>query len=284
MTFIKSATRHLITASGVLATIVLVGCISANPLPDRNQTARLADGRTGSDLPIQDAWALDFSQASEAWDGIAPLTMDTAITVTLQNDPDLRLELTRVAQARADLAQSSLPPNPVIGVAIGAPIDGGGGAPAMVELMQQLTWLWTMDDRIDLQDERLASAILSAAQRTVDRASEVRTAFARALAARDLIEIETAYIETTCGNLRTGQGTRRSRRTSHGRRRPCLDRSPKRGSRQDRCPARTAKPKVRTAPPDGLGGSKHRLDAFRRAGRWTGRGCSEMKTTPSIER
>ena len=199
MTFIKSATRHLITASGVLATIVLVGCISANPLPDRNQTARLADGRTGSDVPIQDAWALDFSQASEAWDGIAPLTMDTAITVTLQNDPDLRLELTRVAQARADLAQSSLPPNPVIGIAIGAPIDGGGGAPAMVELMQQLTWLWTMDDRIDLQDERLASAILSAAQRTVDRASEVRTAFARALAARDLIEIETAYIETTAG-------------------------------------------------------------------------------------
>ena len=199
MTFIKNATRHLITASGVLATIVLVGCISANPLPDRNQAARLADGRTGSDVPIQDAWALDFSQASEAWDGIAPLTLDTAITVTLQNDPDLRLELTRVAQARADLAQSSLPPNPVIGIAIGAPIDGGGGAPAMVELMQQLTWLWTMDDRIDLQDERLASAILSAAQRTVDRASEVRTAFARALAARDLIEIETAYIETTAG-------------------------------------------------------------------------------------
>ena len=199
MNFIKNATRHLITTSCMLATITLVGCISANPLPDRTQAARLVDGRTGSDTPAQNAWELDFLKPSDAWDGLAPLTMEIAITVTLQNDPDLRLELTRVAEARAALAQSSLPPNPVIGVALGAPIDGGGGTPAMVELMQQLTWLWTMEDRIELQDERLAATILSAAQRTVDRASEVRSAFARALAARDLIEIETAYIATTAG-------------------------------------------------------------------------------------
>ena len=197
MTFIKNASRHLASGSALLATITLVGCISADPLPDRNQTARLTDGRTGSDLQLEEAWKQSYDTPSDAWNGIDALTIETAITVTLQNDPGLRLELAKVAEVRADLAQASLPPNPVIGFAVGAPIDGGGGAPAMIELMQQLSWLWTMDDQIDLQDERLAATILAAAQRTVDRATEVRTAFARALAARDLINIETDYIQTT---------------------------------------------------------------------------------------
>ena len=201
MSLIRTATGHVTSGCALLATIVSAGCLSANPLPDRMRTAQLTQGRLGSDLRLEDAWTEGYETPSEAWDGIAPLGIETAITVTLQNDPDLRLELARVAEARADLAQSSLPPNPVVGFGIGAAIDGGGGSPAMIEVMQQLTWLWTMSDRIDLQDERLSSTILSAARRTVDRATEVRTAFARALAARDLIEIETAYIGTTSGTF-----------------------------------------------------------------------------------
>ena len=199
MSFIKTAFGHVSLTLALTIIIMMAGCLSANPLPDRNRTAQLTEGRTGSDLNLEDAWADGYQTPSEAWDGVMPLTIETAITVTLQNDPDLRFELVKVAEARADLAQASLPPNPVVGFGIGTAIDGGGGAPAMLEVMQQLTWLWTMNDQIERQDERLAATILSAAQRTVDRAMEVRTTFARALAARDLIEIETDYIQTTSG-------------------------------------------------------------------------------------
>ena len=201
MSLTRKALGWVITGCALLTCLMQAGCLSANPVPDRTRTAELTDGRTGSDRKTRTLWNQDVADVSDAWDGITPLSIQTAITVALQNDPDLRLELARVAEARADLAQSSLPPNPVLGFGIGAAIDAGGGTPAMIEVMQQLTWLWTMSDRIDVQDQRLASTILSAAHRTVERATAVRAAFARAVAARDLIEIETAYIRTTSGTF-----------------------------------------------------------------------------------
>lgn len=178
-------------------TVILTGCITADPASDYDQAAMLADGRTGTSISLEEAWSSSFEERSDAWDGVGPLSIEASITVALMNDPGLRRQLTLVARKRAELAQASLPPNPSIAFQVGSPLDGGGGAPAMVQLLEQLTWIWTMGDRIDRQDEQLQAMILDAARTTVVRAAQVREAYAEAAYDRDIIGLRADYVETT---------------------------------------------------------------------------------------
>ena len=187
----------IIRTIALCLTTTLAGCYTANPQTDFDQTALLADDRTGGSVALKDAWSTPFEERSEIWDGIAPLDLETAINVSLFNDPELRRQLSLVARARAQLAQASLPPNPRFVFQFGAPLDGAGGSPGMVQLLQQLTWLWTMGDRIDRQDEELQAMILDAARTTVVRAAAVREAYAEAAYDRDIIELRRAYVVTT---------------------------------------------------------------------------------------
>jgi outer membrane protein TolC len=195
---IKSTIRYLLTStSGLTLTIVLSGCITADPSSDYDQTALLANDRTGSTISLEDAWSNPFEERSDAWDGIAGLSLEDSIAVALTNDPALRRQLALVARKRAQLAQASLPPNPRIAFQVGSVIDGAGGAPAMVQVLEQLTWIWTMGDRIDRQDEELQAMILDAARTTVVRAAQVREAYAEAAYDRDIILLRNDYVKTT---------------------------------------------------------------------------------------
>ena len=175
----------------------LAGCYTADPQSDFDQAALLAQDRTGASITLEEAWSTPVEEPSEAWDGTEPLSLETAITVALTNDPELRRQLSMVARKRAELAQASLPPNPRVVFQFGAPLDGAGGSPGMVQLLQQLTWLWTMGDRIDRQDGQLQAMILEAARTTVVRAAAVREAYAEAAYDRDIIALRRAYVETT---------------------------------------------------------------------------------------
>jgi cobalt-zinc-cadmium efflux system outer membrane protein len=177
------------------------GCITADPEAAINQTAGLADGRTDTSLSLEDAWAKPFTDRTGVWDGSSTLELQTALELTLRNDPELRRQLALVAEQQGSLAQSSLPPNPVVGFGLGIALDGMSPAPAMVQLMQQLTWIWTMSDRIDIEDRRLQATILDAANTVVDRASNVRSGFANLLHAEELVELREAYIQTTGTSL-----------------------------------------------------------------------------------
>ncbi|MEE2681075.1 MAG: TolC family protein [Planctomycetota bacterium] len=191
--------KGLATAS---LSVILTGCITADPSSDYDQTAELANDRTNASLSLKDAWSTSFEEPSDAWDGTSPLSLEASIAVALTNDPALRRELALVARKRAQLAQASLPPNPRIAFQVGSPLDGGGGAPAMVQILEQLTWLWTMGDRIDRQDEELQAMILDAARTTVVRAAQVREAYAEAAYDRDIILLRRDYVETTATTLR----------------------------------------------------------------------------------
>jgi outer membrane protein TolC len=198
----KSKIRQLVTCVSAMALLyLLTGCITADPSSDYEQTASLADDRTGSPISLEEAWSNPFTERSDAWDGIEPLSLEGSITVALSNDPELRRELSLVARKRAQLAQASLPPNPRVAFQVGTVIDGAGGAPAMVQILEQLTWIWTMGDRIDRQDEELQAMILDAARTTVVRSAQVREAYTEAAYDRDIIELRRAYVETTRSTL-----------------------------------------------------------------------------------
>ena len=180
-----------------LLLISIAGCISADPKEQLDQTASLATGRTGTALELQDAWSQPFTEREGPWDGVSTLDLDTALRVALRNDPDLRRQLTLVAEYKAELSQASLPPNPFVNFKVGIPIDGMGGAPAMVQLMQQISWLWTLSDRIDVENERLQAMILNAAGTTVDRSAQVRAAFMNLLWSQQLLALREQYVQTT---------------------------------------------------------------------------------------
>jgi len=173
------------------------GCISANPAPDIAQTAALADDRKGVDDELEDLWAKPWQDQAAGWNGSTPLGIDAAVQVALRNDPALRRNLAQVAGARANLSQVSLPLNPVINMAFGAAIDGMVGAPLFVQMIQQLTWFWTLSDRIDEGGALLGASIFEAAHRVVTTAARVRITFSRAMCMERLIELNAAYVQTT---------------------------------------------------------------------------------------
>ena len=179
----------------------LPGCITTDPDAAIDQTIRLANDRTAASMPLEEAWAKPFTDRSGIWNGHDPLDLNTALEVALRNDPELRRQLALVAERQADLAQSSRPANPALGFGLGIAIDGMSGAPAMVQIMQQLTWIWTMNDRIDVADRRLEAMILDAARTTVERSSELRSSFANLLHAEELVELRRSYLETTGTSL-----------------------------------------------------------------------------------
>ncbi|MFP6639687.1 MAG: TolC family protein [Myxococcota bacterium] len=173
------------------------GCVSANPAPGIAQTTALANDRKGVDDDLEDLWAQPWQDQAGGWDGSTALDVDTAVQVALRNDPALRRNLTEVAEARANLSQASLPPNPVVHMAFGAAIDGMTGAPLFVQMIQQLTWLWTLSDRMDEGGALLEASIFEAAHRVVTTAARVRIAFALSMCMERLIELDAAYLKIT---------------------------------------------------------------------------------------
>lgn len=122
---------------------------------------------------------------------------DLAVRVAMSRDTGLRRALADVAVARAELAQADRAPNPMVELALGFPIDGMSGGPAMAAVAQQLTWLWTRPTRLDAADAELKSEILDAGWSIVETDARVRRAHAAAAIAFDRIAVEEAYAAAT---------------------------------------------------------------------------------------
>lgn len=172
------------------------GCISTDATPDRNLALDLAATRLGQ--PDAIAATLDDPQLpSPDWNGRDPLDADLAVRVAMSRDAGIRRTLAEVALARAELAQADRAPNPTAQLALGIPIDGLAGAPAMAAIAQQLTWLWTRPTRLDAADAELKSGILDAAWSIVETDAEVRRAHVTAAIALDRIRIDEEYAVAT---------------------------------------------------------------------------------------
>ena len=190
---------HLTALQTCLLTILLLagGCSSLDPAADIERAGSLAAPRIQASADVEAALQRNPTEPPTAWTAGTPLDAESAVLVALERDPYIRVAMEKIAIQRAQMVQAELPPNPVVGLAIGAAIDGNGGTPAMVAVMQQLTWLWRRPFQIDAANAERKSAILAAANQAVILSGETRAAHATALAAQERIGIRRDYRDLT---------------------------------------------------------------------------------------
>ena len=199
-TYTNSLRRLAEQSRSLLPAMLLAGCASLDPHENLDAAASLASLRI--DVAAATAWQQPVDMPSTAWNGRDPLHADVALAVAIQNNPPLRIALVTIAERRADFVQAGLLPNPTISLGIGVAIDGLAGAPALVQGLQALTWLWTRPDRIAAADADLQAAVLAAAEKTVTLAAQVGVAHAAVLASERVRSLDGEYVEVTESTLR----------------------------------------------------------------------------------
>ena len=172
------------------------GCISTDSASDRRLAIDLAGEHVAPGGGI-DAIEADPTFPPETWNGETPLTSATAVRVAMARDTSVRRTLAAVDIARADLAQADRAPNPMIEAALGVPLDGMTGAPAMAMVAQQLTWLWTRPYRVDATDAELQAKIMEAAWSIVALDARVRRVHAAAIVAASRVDVDREFAEAT---------------------------------------------------------------------------------------
>jgi cobalt-zinc-cadmium efflux system outer membrane protein len=172
------------------------GCISSDPTSDRSTVDALVRPRLGESIDLEALQASPVSPPS-VWNGLTPLDADAAVRVAFQRDAGIRVSLAELDLARAELAQADLPPNPALDLAIGVAVDGASGAPAIVGITQQLTWIWTRPDRVDARDADRRAMILLAAEAMIRLDAEVRRVHAAAIAAEATHLLDQAHAQAT---------------------------------------------------------------------------------------
>ena len=189
----RGTTPFLLFSGLVLATS---GCISSDPASDRTNVDAIVEHRLGESADLD---ALEASPVSPpaAWNKTEPLGVETAVRVAFQRDAGIRSALAELDLARAELAQADLPPNPALDLAIGVAVDGLSGAPAIVGITQQLTWVWTRPDRVDARDADRRAMILLAADSMIHLDAEVRHAHVAAIAAEATHRLDHAHARAT---------------------------------------------------------------------------------------
>jgi len=170
-----------------LAVLALAGCTTIDPSADLARTEAMVADRLGS--------APGWDEAVPAWDGVSPLTADLAAAAALRGEPGLRAEVATIAAAHAERIRAGLLPNPVLTVSVGLPIDGGGGEPIMIGIVQQIAALWSRPARVDAAEADLRSRMLAVANRALGVDARARTAHAEAIAADRLVAIERDGVE-----------------------------------------------------------------------------------------
>jgi outer membrane protein TolC len=156
------AARALLLACG--------GCVSPDSTENRTAASDAAAGRLGFPVSLAD-------RTDEAPPTAAPVTSDDAVRLALASNPALRQRLADVDAARATLAQTSTPPNPVVELMVAPPVGGAGGTAVFAAVTQQIGWLLRRPAALDGDEARLRAATLSAADAAVALVAEVRLAW-----------------------------------------------------------------------------------------------------------
>ena len=175
----------------------LTACTSLDPKPDFDRAREIASPRLNTDIDLESALSRNPNELPSSWDGTAPLDINTAVLIAFERDTMIRRAMEEIAIRRADLVQSELAPNPVVNFGVGIAVDGMSGAPAIVQVLQQLSWLWKRPHMIDATNAQRRRAILAAADRATILSTDVRTAHASTLEAQSRVELDKKYSDIT---------------------------------------------------------------------------------------
>ena len=140
------------------------------------------------------------AQAQQA-QSLAGLTLDDAITRAIDADPGLRAAQAGVDAARGARRQAGVRANPELGVEVenfngGGDLRGFQGAESTFTLSQELEVFGRRSARIRVADRQLHGAELDRALAGLDLVRDVQLAYFDALAANELVAIETERLRT----------------------------------------------------------------------------------------
>lgn len=136
-----------------------------------------------------------------------------AVTVS----PRVRAAALRVEAQRYRSTAMSVPPDPSIAIALGVPVDGLGGLPVSVSIMQGLAWMLRQDVFRDAADRERDSAARELVATTVAVASEARGLTRALAAAREAREAADVAVREHEARLAIEQDSLAAGESSHAR-------------------------------------------------------------------
>lgn len=165
---------------GFLA-LMASGCARVEPVHDYQRVGdatRDAVGRYETYDPAREG-EIDARVVEILQDG---LTVDEAVQIALINNPSLQASYLNVGMARADVVQSKLLANPVLGLSLQLPEAGGRGN-LQASIAQSIVELWQIPVRSRGAERSLDEAVLVLARQAAGLAIDAKSAYWRAIGA-----------------------------------------------------------------------------------------------------
>lgn len=157
----------------LLALMLLAGCQTGGPEPGDAQAELARDwGDSAITIVEQRPEGVDADEPTEA-----TLTLPEAVRRAVAHDPAIQVALAMVREARADVLQTRLLPNPVLAVAFRF-AEGGGDPIIDVALAADLLSLLRRTSRISAAENRLRGATAGVLTAVLDALAEVQAGYA----------------------------------------------------------------------------------------------------------
>lgn len=177
-------TRMMRAATAGLLLTLLSGCATFSPDGGMSPVASFADATLHKEVAVIKN-PEDARRAQEVVHRLLRrvLTADSAVQIALLNNRGLQAAYNELAIAEAEMVGDSLPPNPTFSI---LRIAGNGAAEIERQVAVDILALATLPARSEIAAKRFRQAQLRAIEETLRTAAEVRRAYYRAVAAREL--------------------------------------------------------------------------------------------------
>src|SRR5215211_433506 len=186
----KDGTRKLARAGAALAAAAaLSACATFSPDGGMDIVADIASRELNKDaIAIRTPEQASAAHAAVARLLSRTLTADAAVQIALLNNRGLQAAYDELALAEARRVEGSLPPNPTFSV---SRIAGSAEIEIERRIVADLLAIATLQARSEIAAVRFRQAQLRAAEETLRVAAEVRRAYYRAVAAREVVGLLT---------------------------------------------------------------------------------------------
>lgn len=152
------------------ALIPLASCAGVDHTPDWQRAA----GEFGRATGVETDWTVNSEVRPLEPGPDDVVSLDSVLDLALANNRALRADLQTIAQAKADLVQAELLPNPVLSMALLFPA-GGGRSRLSFGLSEDIASLWLIPSRKKAAQGMLRQRILSFADSAVELVKDVRS-------------------------------------------------------------------------------------------------------------
>lgn len=181
----------------IVLLMLVAGCTTVRPDADFEAVREQVGQRTG----LQPQWRAlqpDDQQIEERTQALLaqPLTVDTAVELTLLNNRRLQAAYEELGVARADLVQAGLLVNPVLTADLTFGINQPGQGVA-IALVQNFMRALQIPLRKRVAEAALEEAKFAVASEVIELVIDVKRAFVRAQAEEQLLEFDRSVVHAT---------------------------------------------------------------------------------------